>query len=758
MTLFKLKTPEFLNLISKVSNVAVILIGITVLTGWITNLPILTSFFPGFVGMKPSTSIAFILTGFSLWFLNYPKTKKWQILTWQSCNAFIALLGLFTILQFLFGFDTGIDQILIKEKADTNGIIHSIHMASASAFNFVLVSVSLSLYNRKKYIISSVTILLAVPISIFVLLDYLVKSRSMLYPSTFNPMAQLTAITFILTAISFLSVQIVNQKKISEKTFEIFHYTWKSYAVAIIVIALAASLRLWPLNSLGLRAVWVTFYPAVMLVAIYGGLSSGLLATFLSCLIALFLWPKFVDQPFIKDFGDWLAMAIFIVTCTMISSVAEAMIRGRERVKHANKQLETANLKLEKEIANRLAAEEEIHKLNSELEQRVNERTEELAGANEILRKSEERFRLTLDNMLEGCQIINYDWKYIFINDSAALHGRRAKNEFIGRTMMDLYPGIDKTEFFEKLRSCMEKQIAHHIENEFTFPTGEKGWFELSIQPVPEGVFILSYDITERKRSEEEIRKLNIELEQRVIERTEQLVSANKELEAFSYSVSHDLRAPLRHIGGFVDLLKKSIGSTLDEINNHYLTVVSDSARQMGKLIDDLLNFSKMGRASLSNTNINLNELVQKIVHELDSFITNKNLEWKIDNMPGIYADYSLIKQVMINLISNAIKYSVKTAKPQIEIGFKYSDEKEIIIFVKDNGAGFDMKYADKLFGVFQRLHTSEEYEGTGIGLAIVRRIILKHGGKTWAEAEAGKGATFYFSLPDRSEEDYNII
>ena len=271
-----------------------------------------------------------------------------------------------------------------------------------------------------------------------------------------------------------------------------FHYAWQPYAVAVIVIAIAAALRLWPLQSLGLRTVWVTFYPSVILVAIYGGLSSGLIATFFSCLIVLFLWPIFVDQPFIKDFGDWLSVTIFIVTCTMISGIAEVMIRGREKVKQVNQKLEIANLELEKEIASTQAAEREIQKLNRELEQRVLKRTEELGKTNVVLQKSEERFRSTLDNMLEGCQIIGFDWKYIYLNDAADRHNRRPKEELLGSRYMDMWSGVETTEVFAAMKRCLEKRIAHHMENEFTFPDGKKGWFELSIQSVPEGIFILS--------------------------------------------------------------------------------------------------------------------------------------------------------------------------------------------------------------------------------------------------------------------------
>ncbi len=236
-------------------------------------------------------------------------------------------------------------------------------------------------------------------------------------------------------------------------------------------------------------------------------------------------------------------------------------------------------------------------------------------------------------------------------------------------------------------------------------------------------------------------------LEERVAGRTAELEAANKELEAFAYSVSHDLRAPLRHIDGYMELLQQSLSGPLDERSRHYMATISDSAKHMGQLIDNLLAFSRMGRNELSKTPVDLGVLVEEIIQELEPETQGRIVCWRVSELPNVTGDQAMLRQALVNLLANALKFSRGRAQADIEIGCQVG-KKETIIFIRDNGVGFDMAYADKLFGVFQRLHRADEFEGTGIGLANVRRIINRHGGRVWAEGQIDKGATFYFSLP----------
>ncbi len=524
---------------------------------------------------------------------------------------------------------------------------------------------------------------------------------------------------------------------------------------------------------------------------------------------------------------------------------------------------------------------EELKTANQSLEQRVSERTAELEKTNQDLQSSEERYRNTLDTMLEGAQIISFDWRYLYINEMVARHGHQTKEGLLGHTMMEMYPGIENTEAFAVFERCMQDRVPQQMENEFLYPDGARGWFELSIHPVPDGIFILSMDISERKRAQQVLEKASEELEQQVKERTAalseanallqtmmdnmpdhiyfkdaasrfirnsksqakmmglndpaqvvgktdfdffgkehaqdsfneeqeviksgrplvnieervvwpdghmtwvsttklplrdagglvvgtfgisreiterkqaeealqnsnmQLEAANKELEAFSYSVSHDLRAPLRSIDGFSQALLEDYGDQIPQEGRNYLERARSAAQRMAELIDDILVLSRVARAPVERKPVDLSALARIIVGELQRSDPNRHVSVSITPDMVAEGDQNLLRIALQNLLANAWKFTSKKEAAQIEFDVQ-NGAAERTFFIRDNGSGFEMIYVNKLFGAFQRLHSTDEFPGTGIGLATVQRVFNKHGGRVWAEGAVGEGATFYFTL-----------
>ena len=258
----------------------------------------------------------------------------------------------------------------------------------------------------------------------------------------------------------------------------------------------------------------------------------------------------------------------------------------------------------------------------------------------------------------------------------------------------------------------------------------------------------LQVEVEQRRHREDEIRKLNLELGKRAVE----LEASNKELESFAYSVSHDLRAPLRHMVGYSELLQKQASSLLDEKSQRFIRTILESAKKMGNLIDDLLAFSRIGRAETKETRMDLKQLVEEVVAEIGQDTKGRDIAWKVGALPVCYGDRSMLRLVVVNLVSNAVKFTRMRSPAEIEIGYADLNEGEVEVFVRDNGAGFEMQYVDKLFGVFQRLHLPEQFEGTGIGLATVQRVIHRHGGQVRGEGAVDQGATFFFSLPKHAQ------
>jgi len=368
------------------------------------------------------------------------------------------------------------------------------------------------------------------------------------------------------------------------------------------------------------------------------------------------------------------------------------------------------------------------------------------------LRESEEKHRRLVEFLPDGIFILKED-RMAFVNQSAVRILRASgAGEVVGRTAADFVQPASRERAAERIDQILQGGRYHAIEGIFLGADGAPLDVELTAFPfVMEGepaIMGVAHDITERKKAEEEIRRLNAELEQRVLDRTAQLETANRELESFAYSVSHDLRAPLRSMDGFGQALQEDYGSVLDEQGLDYLQRIRSASKRMGLLIDDLLKLSRLTRGELRRQPLDLSAMAARALEELRGAEPNRRVECRIAAALAAPGDERLVCAVLENLLGNAWKFTSRRKAAVIEFGSSVSPAGETVFFVRDNGAGFNMDHADKLFHAFQRLHTMQEFPGNGIGLATVQRIIHRHGGRVWGEGELEKGATFYFTLP----------
>jgi PAS domain S-box-containing protein len=374
----------------------------------------------------------------------------------------------------------------------------------------------------------------------------------------------------------------------------------------------------------------------------------------------------------------------------------------------------------------------------------INRDMTERNRAREQLLEAHRRTTAILESISDGFVVFDREWRYAYVNPAAARMVHKSREEVLGKNVWELWPYTADSPFAAAYRHAVAENISVPVEAFYSEPLN--GWFEIRCYPSPEGLSFFFTDVTKRKQAEAEIRRLNAELEQRVRDRTTQLEAANQELETFAYSVSHDLRAPLRGIDGWSLALVEDFGAQLDEEARHYLDRVRSEAQRMGQLIDDLLRLSRVTRAPLDRDCVDLTAMARSIAGNLREIHAGRRIEFAVQ--PGLTAcgDARLLEVALTNLLNNAAKFTGKQADARVEVG-RTEHQGQSAFYVRDNGAGFDMAHARSLFGPFQRLHKVSEFPGTGIGLATVQRIVHRHGGRVWAEAQVDRGATFYFTL-----------
>lgn len=792
MTLFK-------RYIAETAAIFTIAISCLVMTGWFFDIMLFKSVLPHMVSVKFNSALCFLLLGIALLF----HIRKKAIGLTKFCFAIVSVIGLLTFFQYLTAIHLGIDELLWKEGTDAVATSTPGRMSPNTSLSFFLFGAAmLFIRNPKSHPYVQFVLFLILSLSLLSLLSFIFGNNYLNDISSIAKMALLSAIAFIVLCVGVFFLPDLAYLKFS---FE------KKVAGGFGVVVLILLILFFAFNKSNTNFIvnemqkednqegienfnrMITFFQVVIIVVLVG-LFFIILRTFKARMKAEDLLQKSNDK-FSKMFNQSpIAMCItkfedgrFLYAndafCQMIGYKEDDIIGKRsidiniisaverdkivELVKKTGGSGRDIELQINKadgekidifysiekmEIDNQICliaalvnitarkkAEAEIKELNENLEKRVEERTREVIG-------KEVYFKNMLDNLMEGVQILNADFKYTYVNNAAAKQGRFLKDDLIGSTMPEKYPGVENTELFRVFNKCLSNKTTHHMENEFIYPDGSRCWYDLNIQPVPEGILTISTDITERKKAEEEIHGLNVNLEQKVADRTAELVAVNKELESFSYSVSHDLRAPLRAIDGYARILKEDYGDKIDADGQQTLYVIMNNAKKMGQLIDDLLAFSRLGKQSFVKVDVDMDALVQSVTDEVISQSPKQEIELDVKPLLHAKGDSSMLKQVVVNLVSNAVKYSSKKEKAIIEIG-SYTENGSIVFYVKDNGAGFDMLYYDKIFGIFQRLHSMSEFEGTGVGLAIAQRIINRHGGKIWGEGAVDQGATFYFSL-----------
>jgi len=703
---------------SRAAGLIAALAGILVLAGWLFGIDFLKTVVPSGYPMRANAAACFTLCGAALWLIGRESRGAARGIG-QACAVLAVLIGLATLAEQVFGIDLGIDQLLFLEVPGFQ-IPHPGRMPLPASVNFVLLGCALILLDAETRRGWRPAQLLALPaglIAFLVTFDHVLGLKG---PAT--GMALHGALLFGLLSLGVLLAR-------PEK---------------------------------GLTAVLVSPRAGG---AVVRRLVPSCVATLV--VVGCLRWMGQRVGLYGTEFGVILMVtSAVVVIAVLIWMNARALDRADEEREHAAEELRTS----ERELALRNRIGSIVLILDDEMYNEV---------LKVILEGLQSRYGVFGHIDEDGALVVPSMTRHIWDRCQVAAKTLTFPRDAWGnsswpraiREKRTIYSNEASTETPEG-----HIEIRRHISLPILFQGEVIGLFQVAnkesdyteadirsldsiaghIAPILAARLQRDREERKRQRAAEEVSRLNAELERRVVQRTAELEAKNKELEAFTYSVSHDLRAPLRHMDGFARLLHEECSGQLDETAGHYLDRIQQGSRQMGRLVDDLLDLARVGRQDLRRQATGLNSLVEEVLRDLAPEVKDRNIEWRVARLPFVDGDPHLLKQVFMNLISNAIKFTRPRQQAVIEIG-QIAKDGRVAVYVRDNGIGFSMKYADKLFKVFQRLHRPEDFEGTGVGLATVQRIIHKHGGQVWAEGQLDKGATFYFALqagaPDSIED-----
>ena len=788
-TYLQLSSGHHLQFSKWVSGLAMIF-GVVVLTGWAFHIYRFKAIIAGQVAVKVNAAICFLLIGAALWLSLEPGVRRFRRLLSTVMALTASVVGFLSFLECLYGWDLGIDQLLFRAGMDDlPGSMRPGLMSPIAAADFFLLGIAIPLLDTASLLsrwLRNLFASIAAVASVFGILDFVLDPQS-----THTHIAPTTALMLFLFSLALLCARaqsglgslLVSSSSGGELS--------RRLLPASILIPIAIAWLRWKGQQLGLYSEWT----GVVIMTV----STGLL------LSALVLWTAFVlnriDIKRMKAEGSNRNLAAIVNASsdaiigktiggivTSWNPAAEAIYgySAEEMIgQPATCVVPQERLDEFQRFLQRLRKGEKIHHYETERTRKdgsriwvslstspIRDEQGDIVGASTIARditerkqaaaaldRSETRYRSLVTATSQIVWMTNAQGEVVEDMPLWRDFTGMTIAEIKGSGWLDSLHRDDRQRIAEVWREAVRLRRLYDAEYRIRRQDGEYRDFSVRGVPVLENDGSLREwvgtctDITTRKRAEAEILALNRDLEERVEQRTAELTHVNaelttavKELEAFSYSVSHDLRAPLRHISGFSQILMEEFASQLSPEAGHYLKRIDQGTLRMGQLVDDLLNLSRVGRRDIALQVTGLASVVEEVVSGLKPDIGDRQVEWKIGTLPFVECDPTLIKQVFQNLLSNSLKFTRPRAHAIIEIGQR-TNGKSHEIFVRDNGVGFSMKYADKLFGVFQRLHRPEDFEGTGVGLATVQRIVEKHGGRVWAEAELDKGASFYFTL-----------